>query len=441
MKKNKNQLPVVLASILLLLCFFLVGCSSLPPPDKQNTSLFIVISENPAYNQGTSTKWKEVISLEGPTSFNIEVRPFAWKLNFYKLKPGNYRISKRYIQFDDGSIKQQVTRETLVFDVMPKTIHLSPVKIRMFEARAQAVVETVTPDDQRRAVKEVSDYLNFGEWIGSDIRGFGPYRPRFSLEQNTYTYTISTNPEMANVVIDRVDWGTAPVAAELIPGKHLVLVQKEGYADTRTFIDVESDGEITLNLTPLTATEEKKEEKEKTPMDSEHVNLLLVPLQNMGSPESERLAPIFPDIIRTGLSQDKRLTVFDYPEENLSGELTFVPDFSYAEKNGIDLLISGQFLARDEELLVNAALYDVRSEMVKTSLNYTGRVGLSMFNAIDAMTEEFTRNVAKVLPEAGKDVFEETDEIKSQVVAYDKKRTEKDVIKKRLERIFSLSLN
>ena len=416
----------------------LSGCGGMPTPGDDDDCMFLLMTDNPQYKSRVKYNWKDVIDFEGPTPFSITVGHLPMKLHMRRIKPGEYRIRRRYLRFPGGILRDVAMSES--FRLEPHTIYLFPRKIVDVQSPQGGAVPgdaEVSADDQRWVSDTVSDFVSFSEWIGGNIEGFGPYEPRFSLEQTAYDFHIESNPSGATVYVDGTDWGTAPVTAKLEPGKHQLALEKEGYANTRTFVTVETEGEVTIDLISL-------EGRETTDQATDRISLLLVPFNNIGSDEYNRWKTVFPDVMRVGLTQDERITVVDISQSSVGGaskDVSLRPDFRYAESKGIDLLVTGHYLIKDEKVMVHAVLFDVRSEMVKTAVSYTGPSGILLFNSIDEVSQKFLNAVDKKLPEVGSEIIEEREGIKSRIVSYDKKLTEKQIIDKRLERRFSFSGN
>ncbi len=414
------------------------GCGGIPTPRDDDDCMFLLMSDNPQYRSRERYDWKDIIDFDGPTPFSITVSHLPNQLYMLRIEPGEYRIKRRYLRFPGGILRDVNMDESFMLE--SHTIYLFPRKIiDVQNAHGEAVPgdEGIAADDQRWASETVSDYLGFSEWIGSSIVGFGPYEPRFSLEQKAYDFHIDSNPTAAAVFIDGTDWGTAPVTAKLEPGKHQLILKKEAYADTRTFVTVETEGEVVVDLISL-------EGRAAAGPISDRISLLLVPFINIGSNEYDRWKTVFPDSLKVGLTQDDRITVIDTLDTAqilADAEASLRPDFRYAEAKGIDLLVTGHYLIKDEKVMVHAVLFDVRSEMVKTSVSYTGPSGILLFNSIDEVSQKFLDAVDKELPEVGREIIEEREGIRSRLVSYDKKLTEKQIIEKRLERRFGFSGN
>ena len=404
----------------------------MPTPSEEGDSLIMILVE--AAEVPEELEWKDAIELDGPTRFTFPLRPYPFRLYFYKVKAGKYRMVNRTIRWGKEGITRPDPPYQEEFQVQPGSIVLLPVKITNRPGKKGNVIpdhEFITPDDQRKVAEEASDYIDFGNWIGSDFAGFGPYRPRFSIEEDTYVYTISSNPSEAQVSIDDIKYGTSPIIANLTPGKHLIAAAKSGYGDTKTFATVDSDGEILLELPPVVAQEGRIFES------GQQISVLLVPFRNMETHEEDSLSLVFSDSLAAALSEQERLLVQEYPPDRLPEKIAYTPDFSYAEEKGVDLILSGHYMSVGEELLVHAVLFDTQSEMVKTSLTYRGEAGTTVFDSIDSMSDEFFQAFTIVLPKVGEKVIEEKDQIRSRIIAYDRRRTEKEIVEKRQDRKLS----
>jgi len=443
MGMNQKARKIILISIAAVVVLggyvTLSGCGGMPTPRGDDDCMFLLMSDNPQYKTRAKYEWKDVIDFEGPTPFSITVGHLPMKLHMQRIKPGEYRVKRRYLRFPGGILRDVAMSES--FSLEPHTIYLFPRKIidvQNKQGDALPGFDTMSADDQRWVSETVSDYVSFSEWIGSNFEGFGPYEPRFSLAQKAYDFHIESNPSGATVYVDGTDWGTAPVTAKLEPGKHQLAFEKEGYADFRTFVGVETEGEVTIDLISLEGGQPGDQ------ASSDRISLLLVPFNNIGDDEHDRWKTVFPDVMKVGLTQDERITVVDTPRlsvEGASKDVSLRPDFGYAESKGIDLLVTGHYLIKDEKVMVHAVLFDVRSEMVKTSVSYTGPSGILLFNSIDEVSQKFLNAVDKKLPEVGSEIVEERESLRSRIVSYDKKLTERQIVDKRLERPFSFSAN
>jgi hypothetical protein len=214
-------------------------------------------------------------------------------------------------------------------------------------------------------------------------------------------------------------------------------------AVTKTVVDVQSNSEIAVSL-PI------QPEQAARAREGTEVAILLGAFRNMGSADADNLAPTFPQVIKSDLADHPRVRVVDgemavgggnlpggkAPGANVPG----TPDFDLADQRGVDLIVSGYYTARPNGLLVYAALYDVHSRMPRTSIMYTGKAGLAMFDSIDAMAVEFIKGIDKVLPEVRLQKVQKGGKVQSQFVSYDRKRTLASIVDKRESRKSSLAL-
>ncbi len=415
------------ASAALLLALLLPGCSSMPVPRREGDALLIILAANPT-DRNQTAEWDDIVTLRGPTELALRTGTDRRRLLLERVRPGTYAFAGRAIRWREGD-RPVETPQVEPLEIGPGTINLCPVKLlRWADERggARTGVRPVTPDDQRMVTAEISDYLNFGEWIGSGFVGFGPYRPRFSLEKDAYRYRIASRPEGARVRIDGQDWGTTPLDADLTPGRHQLVLEKEGFAVTRTYVTVESEGEVEAPLAALAGSQEAAR--------SDRGRLALAPFRNLGPPQDEAIGAVFDDTLEVSIAAGS-----DSLEPVRASAAAAAPDFGEAERAGADLLAVGSYLLDDERLLVQAALYDVPSRMTRGATTYSGPSGLAMFAGIDALVEELLTGARRDLPQPGQPVIRASDPLLS--VAYDRKRTENEVIAKRLERRTSIAVH
>jgi hypothetical protein len=171
--------------------------------------------------------------------------------------------------------------------------------------------------------------------------------------------------------------------------------------------------------------------------------LIVKPFRNIGSADNDHLRSVFDQSLSATISQDKRISVFPTPT-NVSPDdgrtTTLKPDFSEANATGADLMIAGDYIARAENLLIHAALYDVQKENVKADILYSSKTGFSIFDSIDDMTREFGLAVDKVLPESGKEIVETQELVTTEITTMEKKVSQKDIIEKRAKKKHDIAL-
>jgi hypothetical protein len=404
----------------MLLC---AGCASLPNPSSDTDSLFVMISENPAPRVGLETG-ADTLYFKGPSPFSIRVGAQERRGYYLRVKPGRYTLA-------GSDLAGVESGGTSVFDVPPGAVYLFPLKFTRVRGdglmRLRRLVPLV-PEDQKNASALLTDYLDYEKWFGRIVVGFGAYPPRLGEEEGNVEFDVSSTPAGAQVTIDDQVWGTTPVKTTLHTGKHLLQLEIPGIALTKSFIEVQSPGEINIAL-PLLPAQEAKDLKEKL----QRITILLTGFQNMGSSEHDNLRSAFPQVIGADLRNDSRIVLVDAEDTAArgAGGIPGKPDFAIANQKGIDLIVSGYYTARHDGMLVYAALYDVKTELPRTSIMYTGDAGLAMFDSIDSMAGEFIKGIDRVLPEVRPHAVQKEGAVESRMVSYERKRSETAIIEKR----------
>jgi hypothetical protein len=396
----------------------------MPVPKTADDALLIVLADNPT-GKGQSSDWDDIVSLAGPTPLRLRSGMEERRLFLERVKPGTYTVAERALRIKDTETPTPVPPAREV-EVRPGTINFFPIVFKRWvesDGKPRTGAAQATPDDQRTVTREISDYLNFGEWIGRRFVGFGPYRPRFSLEKDSYPFEIATRPPGARLLIDGQDFGTTPLTADLAPGRHQLTAEKQGFAVTRTYVTVESEGEIEVPLTALAGQREGAQ-----PGAS---RVLLAPLTNLAPPAGQAFGSVLDDSLEIGLGAGT--TGLD----PVRAAATASSDLAAAESAGADFLAHGRYLVDGAAVLVQAELVDVRTRMTRAATLYEGPTGLAMFKDIDAMVEELTAGAHREIPAPGDLVVARSDPLRS--LAYDRKRTENEVIVKRQQRRTSVA--
>jgi hypothetical protein len=405
----------------------LTGCATLPTPSQDQDSLVVLVQESPAPRVGPETG-PGVLRFTGPTALSVPVAADPQKLVFLKVRPGTYTPDTAGFVAGGQDVAPLV--------VPPGSVVLFPWKITRV-TQAGARVRRLAPlssDDQQAASEGLTDYIDFGKWFGRTAIGFGAHIPRLVPEQGNVPYTITSTPPGASVSIDDQPFGATPLTVTLRTGKHLLALEIPGVAVTRTYVTVASAGSIDITM-PVMVEQEVQAATEKAGRRT----LLISSFQNMGSADADNLAAVFPQVIRSDLRDDTLLDLVD-ASSVVSPGVPGKPDFAEADRKGIDLIVSGYYDSRPDGLLVYAALYDVRTEMARSSIVYTGKAGLSMFDSIDSMATEFIARIDTVLPEVGRPLVDESAGVQSRIVSVEKKRSETDLIARRAEHRSSLTL-
>jgi hypothetical protein len=410
-----------------LVLFLLAGCASFPGPGSQSDSLFMLYSENPRHAASTPETGIDEVRFKGPSSFTIRMSGEEKRGYWIRVKPGRYTVEI------PGPFAGYAGAPLAAFDVPPGTIVLFPLKITRVNAHRLSRVRLLvplSPEDQRNAAVLLADSIAYEEWFGRASEGFGAYPPRLGEEEGTVAVDVAASLPGAQVTIDHERWGTAPVTATLRPGKHLLQMEVPETASRRQFVDVQGKGEMTIPLAP----------GEKGEMTSK-VMVLLTAFQNMGPAENDTLRPFFSQAIGAELRDDERLFVIESTDASAAAPAgQAAPDFTTADAKGIDLVIRGSYTARQDSLLVYAALYDVQSEMAIASTLYTGKVGLAMFDSIDDMVARFIMSVDAALRERSARAAARAAPVDARMVAYQRERAERDLVGNRQAMKDSLAL-
>lgn len=423
----------VIFCIITLFVSAILGCTSFPKPSEEKNSMLIVY-EHPAVkgaNEELNALETREIILSGPNiqEVSVPVSGKTQKCTYVSLVPGRYTYqgsgtgSSSHIEIPANSVF--LLQEKFVGDLDESELPLSA---------------SITPEDRRWVSEEVRNYINFYDWYGKDFIGFGPYVPRFTMDETVYELRLLSEPSGAGVTIDGQEWGKTPLTADIEKGKHLVLLEKDGFQSVQTYVTVEGREVYTTELKRVEETAKGTGKGEQGKSIKDTYSMIVFPFQNLGSSDRDNLSTVFSDGIISSLYDRKNIRLIeDYG--NLSARKRRVEDeFTQAERTGAELVISGMYAEKQDSLLVSAALYDVRSEQVKTSIAYTGKSGLAMFDSIDEMTEDFLSNVDKVLPAVGKEVIEREQVVTREMVEFQSKASGKQIVSKRHEKKHTLSI-
>ncbi|MCF7927764.1 MAG: PEGA domain-containing protein [Spirochaetales bacterium] len=406
----------------------------MPAPENPRQSLFIFYLESGIAENRESTEISG-LTLEGGDGSTIEIEGSLsgdddGKAVYLDLSAGPYTL--RGLQGPPVS-----------FDLPAESVFLFQKKA--VPGRDGPVLRDLKPEDRKWVSEDCADIIEFTKWYGRSFVGFGPFTPRYTLQKARYEYRIESTPAGADVIIDDQNWGSTPLTAELETGKHLLRLEKAGFAPVQTFVDVEGAGKLTLELSRIEGLESAEEETDQA-FSQDRYTLLVTPFANTGDESQDNLETVFSDGIASGLYKRENIRVLRLERGELKneGEASAFGkvglDLSLASAKGAELLVSGAYNA-DEELFVHAALYDVRTGQVKTSTMYTGEAGLAMFDSIDEMTEEFLENVDRVLPAVGREVIEQEQTVSQEVISYQKKLTVKQIAANRNARRHALSVS
>ena len=410
--------------------FLLAGCATFPGPSSEKDSLFVLFSENPVPRTGPE-RGSDTLHFDGPSPFGIRAGSDERRVYYIRVKPGRYTLAGSDLVAGSGPAAASG------FDVPAGAIYLFPMKFTRERGDAQIRLRRLVPlvaEDQKNAAALLTDYLDYEKWLGRVIMGFGAYPPLLGHKEGDVEFDISSTPSGAQVTIDDKVWGDTPVKTTLHTGTHLLQLEIPGLALTKSFADVQSKVDMHITLHPLPAQEAKDFEKSQT------ITVLLSGFQNVGSQDYDTYRSIFPQVIGADVRGDPRFVFVDAGEVIArEGGIPGRPDFALAREKGIDLIVSGYYTARQDGLLVYAALYDVGTGLLRTSLVYTGKAGLAMFDSIDSMASEFVKGIDRALPGVRAQAVQKEGTVESRIVSYENTRAETAIIEKRQERRSSLS--
>ncbi len=227
-----------------------VACRSLPDPEEEGDSLFVLISENPASDTGKTKKWVDTFNFQGKTPFSIKIGRKEYELHYRKVRPGKYRIIDRI--FENGKSKENLKIPLKKeFEIKPNSIYLFPLKIMdQVDIRGEFSTKWKKLDnnDRKKAAEGLEDYLDFQKWETKTCYGFGSCKPVF-----------------------------------------LKTIMKQ-------------------------LTEEKKQNANEMEEEREKTLLVFFPFKNIGAGNADYIKSLFSELITAGLSRQKKLSVVFGPK-------------------------------------------------------------------------------------------------------------------------------
>lgn len=431
--KDKDSGNMLKQFILLLITaasaslFF--GCSSVPKPKGTGTGMLILVETAPNIEsavEGMHGKQTAPFTITGEETFPVTVGNTKGKIHYFKAEPGDYRY------------EDPVTGTSKTISLPRDTILLIDESVSIDPNSLLPRLQDITPEIQKMVREDMKNYVTFYDWYGKRFSGFGPYVPRFTVDENRYAWEISTDPGNAEVTIDDQNWGNSPISVQLEPGKHLLRIEKEGFAAVQTYIDVQNEGQFSITMEKA---EKESETAKQEKSAEESYAMMVLPFTNLGPADQDHLSTVLSDGITAGVFNRQNIRIIESEGDigNI-GDSIIDKHLAKAEKAGAELLISGHYYTKERSLFVSASLYDVPAEQVKTNTIYTGEAGLAMFDSIDEMTEQFINNLSKVLPETGKETIRREQVISSEMVSIQNKISEKEIALKRRNRAHSLSI-
>lgn len=354
-----------------------------PGNDDEVSLLGIYFSRAPETNPG-ELKGKYGLRMDGPDQLKLNLDDSDWGVLWFKVEPGIYT----FLPADDFHISQGIPDSV---KIPPSSIILAPFRL----TRSADGVRTgrIDEGDRQRSGRELALHIDYPQWSGRNLIGFGTLRPSLDSETLQFRVSISADPEGAEVYVDDVLAGVAPLAFSMVGGKHRILIRAAGFEDAIYYVRLEGDADIDAALQPA----------EAGPMDGERerYSTLVAPFVSM-SGQNDQLARLFADTLLLTLEEDERLDVVPSAVPWVQRDALIHPDFLPLEEVGADLVVSGFFAEIDGRLNIQANLYDVQAETIRAAITWYGTAGFDIFDAMDEIAVEFAEEVDRVLPAAGR---------------------------------------
>ncbi len=387
---------------------------SFPQPgnDDEISLLGIYFSRAPETNPG-ELKGKYGLRMDGPDQLKINLDDSDWGVLWFKVEPGTYTLETA----EDFRITPGVPDSV---EVPPSSVILAAFRL----TRSVDGVRTVRIDegDRQRSGRELALHIDYPQWSGRNLIGFGTLRPALDPETMQFRVSIIADPEGAEVYVDDVLAGVTPLEFSLTGGKHRILIRAAGFEDAVYYVRLEGDADIDAVLPPA----------EAGPMDGERerYSTLVAPFVSM-SGQNDQLARLFADTLLLTLEEDDRLEVVPSTVPWVRRDALIHPDFLPLEEVGADLVVSGFFAEVDGRLNIQANLYDVQAETIRAAVTWYGTAGFDIFDAMDEIAVEFADEVDRVLPAAGRTLITRQETVYSGVDRETSLLARKKIIRKR----------
>jgi len=402
--------------ILLVLCTQILSARSFPRPgnDKEVSLLGVYYQPAPGANTG-ELRGNIHVRIDGPKKLSLKLDNSDWKVLWFKVNPGLYTLTPgRDLELSPG-VPDSV-------EVPPSSVVLAPF---MLERSSEGVqTRRLNEEVRQRSGTDLTLHIESPQWLGRNLIGFGTLRPALDPETQQFTVDISADPDGAEIYVDDVLAGSAPLVFSLAGGKHRVLIRHDGFEDAVYYVRLEGDAEIDAALIPAEAEPMKGR--------AERYATLVAPFISMGE-QNDQLARLFADTLLLTLENDDRLDVKPSAVPWVQRDALVQPDFLPLEEVGADLVVSGFFIEEDGELSIQANLYDVQAETIRAAVTWYGSAGFDIFDAMDEIAEEFAAEVDRVLPAAGRTLITRQETVYSGVNRSESLLARKKVIRKRWE--------
>jgi hypothetical protein len=399
--------------------FIVTGCGTVPSPKEENSSLIVILEDagyRPQSSPPSQTPGRFFLATPDgdsvPVSFNRE------GLFLMTAAPGTYSLRR------DG---ESTAGER--FNVPHNAVVLCP---HLLAEVPQGMILSASAgaDDRRRAVRGLTSYVGFEQWLGKEYTGFGPYRPKNYLSGRHFQVEFAPQPKGAELLIDGMLWGKTPRSVELTEGKYLVELKKEGFESYKRIISIDEDQTIEPELQAL-------EEGAAAGGENGGFDVMVYPITPF-DPEAENLyGSLFAGTIELNFAADPRLNIVSFPGSSpAAGPETgseAQPDFTAAEEAGADLVVAGTYDLRDESIFLTASLYETKSKRIKYADIFRSEAGIAVFDSIDSLSVSFAEEVSRVLPETGEPIIEREEGTSEKMLAYEKSIYRRRMVDERLE--------
>jgi len=414
-----KQFRIISRSALLLFNLILfstqtLAAESFPQPgNNKEVSLLGVYCQSAPGTVPGELRGKTKIHIEGPDKLSLKIDASEWKVLWFKVDPGLYTITP------DNNLELSPGIPDSV-EVPPSSVILAPFMLERSGERVRT--RRLNEEVRQRSGTELALHIESPRWLRRDLIGFGTLRPALDPETQQYTVSINADPEGAEIYVDDVLAGNAPLIFSLTGGKHRILIRQDGFEDAVYYVRLEGDADIDAALVPT----------EAGPMEAgnERYTTLVAPFVSLGG-QNDQLARLFADTLLLTLESDERLDVKPSTLPWVQRDALLQPDFLPLEEVGADLAVSGFFTEKDGVLGIQANLYDVQAETIRAAVTWYGSAGFDIFDAMDEIAEEFAVEVDRVLPAAGRTLITRQETVYSGVNRNESLLARKKIIRKR----------
>jgi len=400
--------------ISILFCTQNLAAGSFPRPGNSEEVSLLGVYYQLAPGTGSGELRGNIrVHIDGPDRLSLKLDNSEWDVLWFKVDPGLYALTP------DENLELSPDLPDTV-EVPPSSVVLAPF---MLERSAGGIkTRRLNEEVRQRSGTDLTLHIESPQWLRRNLIGFGTLRPALDPETQQFTVDISADPEGAEIYIDDVLAGSAPLVFSLTGGKHRVLIRQDGFEDAVYYVRLEGDAKIDAVLDPA----------EAGPMEgsTERYATLVAPFVSLAE-QNDQLARLFADTLLLTLENDERLDVKPSTLPWVQRDALVHPDFLPLEEVGADLVVSGFFTEEDGVLGIQANLYDVQAETIRAAVTWYGSAGFDIFDAMDEIAAEFAAEVDRVLPAAGRTLITRQETVYSGVDRSESLLNRKKIIRKR----------